>query len=109
MRVYLDDIRTPPNGWTLVKTVDELRSVMRAHRVTHLSLDHDLGEGEPTGYDWLCEYEGEVAGKLMNGESVDIPEIQVHSANPVGVYNMNKAIASLKRLVKRLDKTFQRG
>lgn len=43
MKLWLDDVRPAPEGWTWVKTVDEARARLVAGGVDHLSLDHDLG------------------------------------------------------------------
>lgn len=84
MKLWLDDIRTPPNkSWTWVKTVGEAIDMIKNEIVTEASLDHDLGPGQLSGYDfvkWLEEHEA-------------WPEkILVHSQNPVGKQNMLRAI-----------------
>ena len=85
MRVFLDDVRTPPDGWVLVKTVPEVQELLKAGGVTELSLDHDLGEDQQTGYD-LCKWMAE--HNIWPSEAV-----YVHSANPVGAENMRATIA----------------
>jgi hypothetical protein len=54
-RLWLDDRRKPPWGYSLwAKTADEAIEMLRAHKVEHCSLDHDLAEEHyeptPTGY-----------------------------------------------------------
>ncbi len=46
MKLYLDDRREPPDGWTSVRTVEEAQAALRTGRVTHLSLDYDLADGD---------------------------------------------------------------
>ena len=61
-----------------------------------ISLDHDLGDDVlyGTGYDVITWIEENCAcGKRYN-----IPEIRVHSANPVGVQNMLNGIKAINRM-----------
>ena len=44
IRLYLDDVRTPPEGWNLVSTVKDMMFLVATEDVTHISLDHDLGD-----------------------------------------------------------------
>ena len=54
VRIYLDDERVPPEGWTLVKSVTALMEMLRTlepGRLECLSLDWYLGSGTTTGHD----------------------------------------------------------
>lgn len=52
MKVYLDDERNTPEGWTRVYWPDEAVSLLTSGAVVEISLDHDLGDDERgTGYD----------------------------------------------------------
>ena len=54
VRIYLDDERIPPDGWTLVKSVTALMEMLRnldPGRLERLSLDWHLGSGITTGQD----------------------------------------------------------
>jgi hypothetical protein len=59
MKVYLDDERATPEGWTRVYWPSEAVELLKSGRVTEISLDHDLGNDERgTGYDvvlWIEE------------------------------------------------------
>lgn len=59
MKVYLDDERQTPFGWTRVFWPDEAIALLEAGVVSEISLDHDLGDDEcGTGYDvilWIEE------------------------------------------------------
>ena len=93
MNIWLDDLRNPlifsPSiKWIWVKTSDDAIKYLKTGKVTKISLDHDLGEDTAgTGYDvatWIEE-----AAYFKN-----IPKLEwaIHSANPVGVENMQKGI-----------------
>ena len=43
VRLYLDDVRKCPFGYTLARSVAEAVAIMKAWNVTEASLDHDLG------------------------------------------------------------------
>jgi hypothetical protein len=108
LRLYLDDIRTPvDDDWIVVRNYDEFVKQIKLHGLGNfevISLDHDLGEGamveyytnvknnymldynninERTGMD-CCRY---LVSESMN-EKIPLPQIYVHSANPIGSANM---------------------
>jgi hypothetical protein len=108
LRLYLDDIRTPVDeDWIVVRNYDEFVSQIKLHGLgifEVISLDHDLGEdamveyytnvknnymldynniNERTGID-CCRY---LISESMN-EKIPLPQIYVHSANPIGSANM---------------------
>ena len=99
MRLWLDDIRDPKHysphyEWVWVKTAPATIKFLETGEVTHVSLDHDLGNevGVGNGYGvavWIEEaaYTGR------------IPRLQwaIHSANPVGAANMRKALENADR------------
>ena len=108
MRLYLDDMRNPiADDWQVVRSYDEFVAHIRMHGLENyevISLDHDLGDTamneyytnvrdnykidysnitEKTGYDcakWL------VSESMTN--KIPLPQIYVHSANPIGSANM---------------------
>jgi hypothetical protein len=95
MKVYLDDVRPAPDGWVLVMTAWEAIAALESGGVTHVSLDHDLGDDDAfgTGHDVLVWIEEAVA---LRGFVP--PEIAIHSANVVGRQRMLQAIESIRRL-----------
>lgn len=110
MKLWLDDVRPAPAGWTWVKTVDEARDAVLAGGVDEMSLDHDLGacaaclkgrsadewleendyQSMPncdhfgTGYQFVCWMEE--SGKWP------VKKPKVHSRNPAGRAKMEAAI-----------------
>ncbi|WIV17826.1 cell division protein FtsJ [Paenibacillus polygoni] len=51
MNLFLDDYRTCPPGFTLARDVEECKLLLIEYDVNILSLDYDLGYGNPTGLD----------------------------------------------------------
>lgn len=95
MKIYLDDERVAPEGWVQVRWPDEAISFLQAGGVTHLSLDHDLGDDQRgTGYDVLLWIEQEVALRQF----IPPANIAVHSANPAARMRMLAAIDSIFKM-----------
>lgn len=101
MKLWLDDVRPAPDGWTWVKTVDAAIEAFRTGEVTEADLDHDLGSCDVCS---VCEYlrptcacrchlTGTYLVNWMAAENV-WPRTQprVHSANPVGAERMRSMI-----------------
>jgi hypothetical protein len=65
-------------------------------KITKISLDHDLGDDQAlgTGLDVLRWIEERVATT-----DYVLPEISIHSMNPVGRRNMQLAIESINKIV----------
>jgi hypothetical protein len=107
-RIYLDDVRTPiDQDWIVVRDYEQFVSNILHYGMENIeviSLDHDLGDTamkeyfnnvrenyqldynniqEKTGYDcckWLVDHSISTLTPL--------PQIYVHSANPIGSGNM---------------------
>lgn len=102
MKVWLDDERPAPPGWTRARTPNDVVALILAEEpfggVEEISLDHDLGDddGAGTGYDVLVWIERE----LHAGYLARVPRLYVHSANPPARKRMEAAIASIERLAR---------
>lgn len=93
MRVYLDDERATPEGWTRVYWPDEAIALLEAGGVQEISLDHDLGDdARGTGYDVVLWVEEAVATRGFAP-----PAMRVHSANSSARMKMEAGIASIER------------
>lgn len=95
MKLFLDDERETPPGWTRVYTVAEAIAQLQTRAVTHLSCDNDLGSLDSTqeGYrvlDWLEE-------TVFHDRTFPVPEITVHSSNASRVEYMQRAVRSIQR------------
>ena len=94
MKVYLDDERPAPDGWVQVRWPDEAIELLESGEVTHISLDHDLGDDDRgTGYDVVVWIEEATAVRYF-----DPPEIHVHSANSSARLKMEAGIRSIQRI-----------
>lgn len=96
MRLWIDDIRTPPVGWDIfhkdvwARTVNSAISAIVAQEntgnpFTVIDIDHDAGDYAQYGGDYI---------KLLDWlewAGFSYP-IHIHSMNPVGVQNMRAII-----------------
>jgi Cyclic-phosphate processing Receiver domain len=75
IRLWVDDLRPAPDGWTLATGSAEAIHLLSTEVVAELSLDHDLGGDDTTRpiVLWMCQHE------------IWPARVYVHSANPVGV------------------------
>jgi hypothetical protein len=97
MRVFLDDERVTPAGWVRVWWPDEVIALLEQGGVTHVSLDHDLGDdNRGTGYDVILWIEEAVA---LRGFVP--PALTVHSANSAARDKMLAGIRSIGVLSNR--------
>jgi hypothetical protein len=110
VKLWLDDLRPAPPGWTWAKSSARAIALLESGEVTEASLDHDLGMDGATetaggvlmpagamnhsgcGYDvaaWIeqAAHEGRL-GPLS---------ARCHSANPVGRQRIEAALASARR------------
>jgi hypothetical protein len=91
MKVYLDDERATPDGWTRVYWPSEAVELLKSGRVTEISLDHDLGNDERgTGYDVVLWIEEQV---VLHGFVP--PKMSVHSANVSARTKMEAGIRAI--------------
>lgn len=84
-KLWLDDLRLPPEDCLWAKNYDEAIEILEKENISAISFDHDLGDvengqdKEKSGYD-VALY---LAERAYNGLSVP-SEVYIHSANPVG-------------------------
>lgn len=85
IKVYLDDERITPEDWTRTYNIHETIDLLKTYKVSHLSIDNDLGIIGPDGLpdpkeegfnviNWLEE-------ELHTNEDMPCPEITMHSSN----------------------------
>ena len=104
--VYLDDERkTPPRMVRVCTPAELLFLIENGAHIRSISFDHDLGfiehadgtSEEIRGIDVLNELE-ELVFHNRNYFQFGLPEMTIHSANPVGRKNMDMAIQNIERM-----------
>lgn len=90
MKVYLDDVRTEPQGWVRAYTAPQAITLLETGNVTEISLDHDLGDDPEAGegYDVVLWLEK----RAHFDPNFNMPKVTVHSANPVAHARMTIAL-----------------
>lgn len=103
MKVFLDDERTTPDGWFRTYDPTQTIGILETGVVTHLSLDHDLGDDEltGTGYDVILWIEEQVAVNNFKP-----PYILVHSANPSARLKMEAGNLQIRKLYNENSNLF---
>jgi len=106
--LYLDDVRTPNDEeWIVVRNYEQFVDRINQHGLENIeviSLDHDLGDSAmieyynnvkdnyTLDYSNISEKTGYDACKFIVNRSIEtgipLPQIYVHSANPIGSGNM---------------------
>ena len=99
----MDDLRVPPPGWTLFRPYQTNDFIGACEHATHISMDHDLGVNE-AGEEYLNGYQ---IAKIIYGKVVyngwwknGMPEITVHSSNPVGREDIIQTFRAIKRYLE---------
>lgn len=101
LRLWVDDVRLPPPGYTWVKTAEEALDVCRQRLVETASLDHDLGMREqPNGHFIENEYakDGTWLMEQLILEDLLPRHVYIHSQNPVGALRMK---GMLRRVLEK--------
>lgn len=100
MKLWIDDVRRPPNGYFWCKSVNEAKRVIIKEEqsicdplhnchpwniISLIDIDHDAGDYAWDGGDYI---------KLLDWleETGRSYPIRIHSMNPVGVANMRAII-----------------
>jgi hypothetical protein len=79
INVFLDDQRPCPANFRLARSVNECVRLLKRNKVKILSLDYDLGIGQPNGMDLV---------RYMVKHRLYARNIIIHSANPFGRFKM---------------------
>jgi hypothetical protein len=95
--LFLDDERFPPDDgrdWCIARTCEEAFSIldMMDGLPSYMSLDHDLGEGQKTGMDFINMFINDI-----QEWDHDLPRdfsFYIHSQNPVGAENMRSKLSA---------------
>lgn len=98
MKIWVDDIRPAPDGYDIVKSVNEAKELVEfyeamkrltrgksSYTIELIDLDHDAGDYACDGGDYI---------NILNWleETGRNYPIRIHSMNPVGVENMRRII-----------------
>src|SRR5688572_11763887 len=100
MKLWLDDVRTPPNDgseWDWARTAEVAIARLAINTYEMASLDHDLGVCERHGYSCMenCLQSGYDVALYLERNPEKAPKLIVlHSWNPAGARRMAEALKS---------------
>lgn len=91
MKIWVDDVRPAPEGWTWAKSVQEAIGIITRMRfgridIDCISLDHDAGDFARCGGDYIKILD------WLEQKGYNYP-IHLHTMNVVGRENMRRIIA----------------
>lgn len=127
MRLWIDDLRDAPKGWTLAKSVTEAIRILDTQPVLEVSLDHDichvLPQDERPPADILdktsvlfqpisCTETFEPVARFIANDPGTIVRVHIHTSNPAGADRMVEIISSRQphiRISRRLGKIYEGG
>lgn len=94
--IWVDDVRSTPMGWHRANSVNVAKELLMANAdqdtEVHISLDHDAGDYQQFGGDfielvkWLEVLQHEYGADLTNWY------FSIHTQNPVGADNIKSII-----------------
>lgn len=90
MKLWIDDVRPAPKGWTWAKTLQEASHLYFTNEIEEISFDHDLGGDETTRP--LADLI-----ECYATQGYKPPKWHVHSANPVGRERLKAALTNADR------------
>jgi hypothetical protein len=99
MKVWLDDEREAPEGWTRARDALGAIGLLASGRVKTISLDHDLGDEKlfGTGYTVMLWIETGIRYEYLCLKP--LPEIVFHTENPIGRVNMQRSLDKIKDML----------
>lgn len=83
MKLFLDDRRPCPAGYRLARSAKECIALLQTNEITVLSLDYNLGIGQPKGY---------TVAKYIAVNAVYPPKIIIHSNDRSGRMRMYRLL-----------------
>jgi len=122
IRLYVDDLREPPEGWVLARTITEAIRLLAKQEISEVSLDYDIMHTiKPSHLNTLpipsecCENLDIIKTYQINGAGLDLPvacpenftavayyiaampkdkspKVRIHTANPVGREEIKKIL-----------------
>ena len=87
MKLWIDDVRIPPEGYTWCKSTNEAIDTIEKNKdiIELIDIDHDAGDYCADGGDYIRVLD------WLEFSGLSYP-VHIHSMNPVGVANMRLII-----------------
>jgi hypothetical protein len=92
MKLYLDDMRDHPEGWTRAYTADHAKNILGSGEIEFASLDHDLDCYYHSSYDMGVETGYHVVRFMVENDIWPHLGVRIHTDNDWGRKNMQSLI-----------------
>jgi len=89
VKMWLDDFRLPPVGWTHVRSVNRAIALLDSGEVTEASLDHDMGR-----WYWDGGSGYRVANYIVENDLLPSSAVSCHSLNRDGKARIELILAT---------------
>lgn len=83
MKLFVDDMRACPEGWTPAKSVTEAIRILSTQDVEEVSLDHDIACRLVDGHEHSSNetFEPVAWFLLMANSPVEVVKVRIHTSN----------------------------
>ena len=92
LKLFVDDIRECPKGWTPARSVTEAIRILATQTVDEVSLDHDIVDGRSSPFSVVASEETFMTVAFYINLMVEKPKIRIHTANIPKGYEMAKLL-----------------
>jgi hypothetical protein len=95
VKLYVDDLRTPPAGWRLARTVEEAVRLLEAERFDEVSLDYVIGAAPGATFEPVARF---IAAQPAERR----PRlVYVHTSSPAGARALERILfGAVERVVR---------
>lgn len=94
IKIWVDDLRQEPLGWSCVRTITEAIRIIDCYDVEEVSLDHDIThilDRTPSGligHTSACPETYEPVARYIAAKPGGIKRVHIHTSNPAGAERM---------------------
>ena len=115
MKLYIDDIRTEPEGWTVARTINAAINAIINFHPEEISLDHDISHEARMANGYLLVHSCDecfcAVAKFMvefyRGKEEKFPKVTIHTGNPGGAEKLEKILTEFETEVKLSGKVLR--
>ena len=115
MKLYVDDIRREPDGWTIARTINKAIKAIIQFEPEEISLDHDISHEARMANGYLLVHSCDecfcAVARFMVAFYKDsekrIPKVTLHTGNPGGAEKMKSILVEFPVEVKLSEKALR--
>ena len=108
MKLYVDDIRREPEGWTIARTINKAIRAVIQFEPDEISLDHDISHEARMANGYLLVHSCDecycAVAQFMVAFYKDtekkMPKVTIHTGNPGGAEKLRKILIEFETEIK---------